>query len=188
MTGIRGKDWIVLRTAPSSTVKLARALEWAAYDVWTPVQTVDKRWPRSTKRRSVDVPLTPTFVFVQAHHLDEMQAIIDAPTSPYPLFSILRLHGHLGNIRDRDLEPLREEERKAAIKPPEPVYVPGDEVTCDQAGFEGLTGIVEGVDGKLTAVLFPGKLGVAVKITTSNLVPVHVESPQPEQGTAAQAA
>lgn len=180
-------DWCILRSPPSLTIRLTDALGAAGYTAWTPVEIVVRRVARSRKRIERRLPITPSFVFASYSSLTELIALARSESMThlvwdrdqrrmvqrgFPQFTVFRSMGAYPRISDASLNPLRliERRRKPAVKPTE--FKVGDEVQYPDAGFEGLTGKVEGVRGRYTLVIFPG-LPIAVQIDPRFLRPAQ---------------
>jgi hypothetical protein len=142
--------------------------------------------PRSRKRIERPIPITPSFVFVSRDRLTELIALARSASlnhliwdkeqrrmvqRGFPQFTVFRSMGAYPRIPDASLNPLRsiERRRKPAVKPTS--FAIGDQVQYPDAGFEGLTGKVEGIKGRYTLVQFPG-LPIAVQIDPRYLQPV----------------
>src|SRR4051812_17798890 len=107
IAGDDDRRWCILRTAASSTLPLAEALNEDGFEVWTPTQTMVRRRPRSKQVREVTVPMMPTFLFAPAQQLSALMDIILSPVSPYAGFSIFRYLDRIPLIADMSLNPLR---------------------------------------------------------------------------------
>lgn len=171
-------DWCILRTSPSQTLKLAASLQEAGYEVWTPVEIVTRRLPRSRRRIEQMVPITPSFVFAAQESLGELIALARSAALShlvwdkverrmvqrgFPQFTLFRSMGAYPRVSDASLDPLRALERrlKPIVKPT--TFALGDDVIYPDAGFQGLAGVVVGVRGRYTLVQFPG-LPISVQI------------------------
>lgn len=172
--GKRPVRWCILRTAGQRTVPLAASLAAAGFEAWTPQQTQSRRLPRGSKAKVERiVSMMPTFVFVRADTLPDLVDIMALPVSPHPPFSIFRWNGRIPLIGDSEIEGLRTEERKVIPKAKQRVFTPGEKVHLPEgAAFGGLTGVVEGRDGKHTLVCFGG--ATSFKIATFLLQPGDV--------------
>lgn len=168
-------SWIVLRCSGRSTLRLAETLTQDGFSCWSPIERVRERGRRGKQ----SVPLLPTFVFASACHLWSLVALSEDPMSRHDGFSVMRHGCGLGYpiIRDSELDAVRKEERdlldaahRAALKAAPPKVEKGDEVRCPEAGFDGMTGIVESADKKFAWVRFPGAIRPA-KIATYLLQP-----------------
>lgn len=116
--------WIVLRTGGPRTLRLADSLRRAGVDAWTPRRTFRRPVPgakpnASGQRPTQDLegPILPTFVFARAAQVRTLEALEQEQANPHvasahPPFSILRHRGDVPFVRDRDVEGLREEERR----------------------------------------------------------------------------
>ena len=169
--------WCILRTGGQRTIPVARSLAGAGLKVWTPVEVKDWRRPRSKEVKERELAIMPTFVFVRADQINEVRAILSAPVSPHPPFSIFTWGGKIPVIADRSIASIRsDEEMKAAARSREMErrerdrlrkqrfdFPEGSSVTApDQAAFVGLTGVVEACDGKQAVVIFGGALRVEI--------------------------
>jgi transcription antitermination factor NusG len=167
--------WCILRTAGGSTLRLAESLRTSGIEAWTPTEVQMRRIPRSRSRRERTVAILPTFVFARARHILDLRALAKATVKAQPDFSVFVYKGGERAVADRDLEPLREVERKAARrtrkveKPGEAdPYPVGTGVRLDTTAFAGMAGVVEKSDRKLTIVCFPNSVA-SVTIPTSIL-------------------
>ena len=115
---MRCSRWCILRTSGGQTLPLVRSLRDAGYEAWSPARTIRRvLFPgkKAEKRIEIDVPILPTFVFVQERHVDALALITRLPISPYPAFSVFHHGGRVPLIGDGQIAGLRaEEEREAA--------------------------------------------------------------------------
>jgi hypothetical protein len=192
--------WCILRTSGARTLSLARSLEQAGYEVWTPVETHVRRKPRSTARTEHDAPIMPTFVFARARHLPELARCLAMPLNPHPQFSIFHYLDRIPLLADAELSALRVAEDRAKVRTADrrakrkssgKVIPAGTEVSVSDGSWTGMSGVVEESEGKFALVAFGGR--VRVKIATFLLERSGVEQTQPTGhegllGNAAQAA
>jgi transcription antitermination factor NusG len=169
-------DWCILRMAGSRTLALAQSLAKAGYDVWTPVETQERRLPRSKAKVTREVVLMPTYVFARARQLRDLLAETMAPVSDHPAFTVFRHGDRFPLISDRSLDPLRVAERKGTPLEKVRQFDQGERVKLTERGFEGLSGIVETTKGQYTMVCFPGFV-IPIKVATMHLLP-EVDSAQ----------
>jgi len=177
-------DWCILRTAPSRTITLAKALDDAGFGAWTPSELVVVRNGPTRKREERAVPITPTFVFAPYDRLGDLRALVQSPSQTWlawdpelqrmvmrgiPYFTLFRFDGRFPAIADRALAPLRLIERRRAPRVLPTVFHAGQQVRVADGGFEGLTGTVEGSKGRLVEVTFPG-FPIAVQIDPRHLL------------------
>ena len=192
--------WCILRTSGARTLPLARSLESAGLDVWTPVETQVRRKPRSTARTEHDLPIMPTFVFARARHLPELAQCLALPVNPHPGFSVFHYLDRIPLLANTELSALRAAEDRAKVRAADrrakgrasgKVIPTGTEVSVSDGSWTGMSGVVEDGDGKFALVAFGGRL--RVKIATFLLERTGVEQTQPvgregPAGPAAQAA
>jgi hypothetical protein len=165
--------WAILRTAPSQTLRLAASLTDAGFEAWSPVETIQRRAREGAKPEDVTVPLTPSFVFVRADRLMDLIELSHSPSLNYrvwgpeqrrmvtrghPCFRLFRHLGEFALVRDSQLNPLRNIERKRKPKPVASEVPIGARVRLIDAGFEGLWGTVHRSGKSYTRVLIDGWL------------------------------
>lgn len=166
--GQRERGWCILRTSPGRTLTLARSLADAGYDVWTPTETVVQQ--RKTRQKAAierEAPIMPTFVFVRANRVRDLQRVLALPVNPHPQFSIFRYAGGVPLVADAEIVGLRAAEERAkrrAMKSKRKSFDIGERVRANDGAWTGLSGIIEGVDGKFALVFF-GR-GIPVSIAT----------------------
>jgi transcription antitermination factor NusG len=183
----RDRDWCILRTSPGRTLGVAAALREGGFDVWTPIVTEVRREGRSRKRVDHDTALTPSFIFARWEHRDQLASMSMSPAQTYqvwdkelrrmvtqgiPQFTLFRHLGAYPPIADRALEPLRRIERAAKPKSKVRTFQAGEAVQYPDAGFEGLIGTVEGLQGRYALVSFPG-FPIVVQIDARHLLPLQ---------------
>jgi transcriptional antiterminator NusG len=157
-------------------MRLAASLQEAGVSAWTPTQHVRRRVPRSKSVEHRIAPLAPTYVFVSADHLSELQKTERAAFSIHPRFSIFRHCGAPVFVKHRALHPLRVLQQqsyadalpnsgKRPSKRDGAHYDVGDRVAFTTGSFAGFEGFVEQSDGfitKVTISLFGRAQGVSV--------------------------
>lgn len=177
--------WAILRTSGARTLALARSLNKADYEAWTPSAEQKRRQPRSQITRVVEVPIVPSFVFVRSDRLQDILTTIAAPSHSHPQFSVFRHGGKIPLVTDRDIEALRQMEgryRKQAARSKRRAYVMGQRVRIVEGMLSGMTGIVE--EPGRDPVINLGA-GWRMKIATWLLMPDGVDNPPAQMGTAA---
>lgn len=175
-------SWIILRTAPRSTLGLAQSLSDAGHEAWTPRETLLINRTRTKAGDERDAPIMPSFVFVRAEHLTALHMARMFWPSRHPRFSFFRNAGMTPELHDAAIEPLRQMERDAAerhemrrrrVRKP-PTFSAGQTVKVDQTAFTGLEGVVKDQAGADVLVCFGGK--VTMKINAWRLLPNSVGS------------
>lgn len=192
-----GRDprlWCILRTSGPRTLPVAKSLAAAGFEVWTPVETNDRRRPRSKVRIEFDAPIMPTFVFARADRLRDLEEAAVAPTNEHPPFSVFRWAGKIPLVSDAQIASLRAAEDRATarteaahrrdrLQADRKFFNPGEQVKVTEGSFSGLSGMVEDGDGKFTFVAFGGSM--RVKIASFLLASDQVEAGQLCMSTAA---
>jgi transcription antitermination factor NusG len=147
------ESWLVLRTAGRSTLALAGSLGRDGFEVWTPVVTQKIRVPRVNVRRDVKLPLLPSFVFARGKHLVDLLELAKS-SGKHRSFSVFHYLDRIPMIDDRNLEPLRDKERKAVPKKDAARFDRGSKVRVKSGAFEGLKGKVERCKSGYALVIF----------------------------------
>lgn len=191
-------NWIILRTQGRHTMRLAETLTEDGYEAWTPVETRVFRVPRMNARRTVKLPIMPSYVFARSEHLFDMielAAMVPKPRrSPRPEggtqpghadFSVMHYNDRIPVIEDRHLQSLRLIEAKRTPKAKAKPLIPGLSVMVKTEGgsFAGMRGKVERSDEGSTLVCFDSRL--TVKISTSLLLADEIGNKAPCFGLAA---
>jgi transcription antitermination factor NusG len=183
--------WCILRTSGPSTLRLTASLQAAGFDAWTPTEHVRRRVPRCKNTEYRVAPLAPTYVFVRAGHLAELQRIERADITPHPRFSIFRFRGETVFIRHGEMHPLRVLQQRSYVaslpstgrspgKPRGEPFTPGMTVSFAQGPLTGLEGYVETSDGRTTrlAITLFGRTS-AVEVETLHLRSLNVPAEKP---------
>ncbi len=171
-------DWIILRTAGRSTLNLAETLGQDGFEVWTPVETRTMPIPRKNVKRTIKLPIMPSYVFARALHLIDLIQMAAMPFKPrrasgrpaHPDFSVMHFCEGIPTIGELQLEALRYMEAKLTPRArAEITFAAGIEVKVKTEGgsFGGMKGVVRRSDHGLTLVCFDGRM--SVKIPTSLL-------------------
>ena len=190
-------DWVILRTKGRCTMRLAETLSEDGFEAWTPVETRNIRIPRANVRRTVRLPIMPSYVFVRAEHLIDMiqlaamkpkprrQTRREEPKPSHADFSVMHYHDHIPVIADHHLQSLRRNEEKRKPRQKAEPFVPGLSVRVKTEGgsFAGMKGWVERSDHGSTLVCFDGRM--TVKISTSLLCIDDIDIVRPCLGLAA---
>jgi len=174
----RPKDWIILRMAASRTLAVTTSLKAAGFEVWTPMETVSRRRPRSRAMTAQKVPAMPTYCFARSRHLLDLAAEAVSPTSNHPQFSIFQYNDRVVFVSDANLDPLRYGRQQARGKKgkPAPLWNPGETIRMTEGPFAGMSGIVEEVTGKLVLLCFPG-FNTPIHVSASLLLSDVIEGP-----------
>lgn len=175
-------DWCVLRTAGRLTLRLADTLDRDGFEVWTPIENRMLRIPRANVRRSIRLPIMPSYVFARSRHLVDLLEMASAD------FSVMRHNDHIPLIGDCELNGLRTIEVKRNPRKKSPRLPPGltVKVKIEGGSFAGMQGRVEDSDDTHTLVCFSDRL--MVKISTSLLQADDLGLIRSPMGTAARKA
>jgi hypothetical protein len=187
----RPEQWCILRTAPRSTLSLARSLGEDGYTAWTPTQVAMRMKSRRKAAEERPSPILPSFVFADADHLPRLALLRTRLTTMHVGFSIFRYAGRIPLIADGSLEQLRKQERRAAERHEvakrrslaAPAFQAGQRVRVDNAAWTGLEGVVKQQHGEYVLVCFGGS--IMIKISAWLLNPNDISIAQPIMGAAA---
>ena len=170
-----GTSWCVVRTQGAQTLALAKSLQEAGYQAWTPAETVIRRARRSHPAQEISVPLMPGLIFVNWDKLTDLIAL-SRNAMPYlrwdpgqgrhvtrgiPHFRILQI-GSTGEgrtyarVSDRELAGLRQAEARAQVAVKRKTLRKGTPVRLAEGAYEGLRGTVEFVKGGYAHVQVQG--------------------------------
>ena len=157
-------SWFILRVSSSDTLGLLRSLIASGFDAWTPIERKRGRMPRTKATYDKEFALMPSYVFVNVHHLAEIQHLAMLPPRNMPRFTLFQYQGGVPLIADDQLDALRSEEgrlqgiyeRLCRKGKKGPKFNPGQVVRIDEGGFAGMEGIVEDQQGQFTLVNFDG--------------------------------
>ena len=106
--------WCILRTSGGRTLPLARSLQAAGIEAWTPSRTFLRRVPGKTNmKKEATVAILPTFVFARAVHVGDLAAIAVDPASNHPAFSVFRFAGRVPMLGARDVGGLQAAQAEA---------------------------------------------------------------------------
>lgn len=177
--------WIILRTAPRSTLRLADTLNAAGFEAWTPRETRERLTGKRRDLTEFEAAILPQYVFADQEREAELLAMARAPEAGHiawdaklrrmvargiPHFSVFKSDGRPKVLDDRALGAMRRLEaelreqaerrilrRMARILPkgPPPKFTAGQQVVVDGA-YEGLTlTVAENNEGKLVKLSHP---------------------------------
>lgn len=165
------KKWCILTTSPARTLQVEKSLKEAGFDVWTPKATERRRIGRKREQIEQCFAVAPGYLFADA---DQLHRLVSASKSTgqeyrrwdrearrmvahcHPPFSVFRFQNEFALITDAALDPLRLAEGRAKAVTHKTLVELGKQVRFPGAGFEGLTGIVDGIKGSFAIVRFPG--------------------------------
>lgn len=178
-------SWIILRTSGRHTMRLAESLSQDGYEAWTPIETRMLRIPRANVRRTVKLPIMPSYVFARAQYLIDLIQLAEMRTPTHADFSVMHFHDRIPVIAEHHLQGLRLIEAKRTPRKKAAPLTPGLSVRVKTEGgsFAGMKGRVERSNEGMTLVCFDSRL--TVKIATSLLDPDGLGFERPCLGMAA---
>ena len=157
-------SWFILRMASGDTLSVLKGLLKAGYDAWTPIERRRGRMPRTRTAYDKEFALMPSYVFVNIHHLAEIQHMALVPPRNIPRFTLFQYQGGVPLIADNQLDALRYEEGRLqavydrALRKGKkgPRFNPGETIRIEEGPFAGMDGIVTDQTGQFTLVNFAG--------------------------------
>lgn len=170
-----GLRWFAIQTRSRHEKRVTADLREKAVEAYLPLRSVEHQW--SDRRKVVDLPLFPGYVFVRISG----DAIARVP--------VLQTDGVLGFLGIRGIGVPIPEEEIAAIQTvlrekipvePHPFVKVGEKVRICGGSLDGLEGLLTGVDGKRNLVVSIDLIerSVAIRISGFKVVPV---SPEPQR-------
>lgn len=169
-------SWIILRTSGRHTMRLAESLSEDGFEAWTPVETRTIRVPRANVRRTVYLPIMPSYVFARAQHLIDLIQLGAKRAD----FSVMHYHDRIPVIADHHLQSLRFiEAKRTPRKKADRTFAKGISVRVNTEGgsFAGMKGKVERSDTGTTLVCFDSRLTVKISTSLLSLDELDIDSP-----------
>jgi transcription termination/antitermination protein NusG len=172
-----GLRWFAIQTRSRHEKRVTADLREKSVEAYLPLRSVEHQW--SDRRKMVDLPLFPGYVFVKISG--------DAPAR----VPVLQTDGVLGFLGVRGIGVPIPEEEIAAIQTvlrekipvePHPFVQVGEKVRICGGSLDGLEGLLTGVEGTKNLVVSIDSIerSVAIRISGFNVVPVSA-GPQPCQ-------
>lgn len=172
------QGWCILRTCSRHTLTLAESLAKDGFEVWTPIETKTIRVPRANAKRTVLLPIMPSYIFARVHHLIDLLQLADMPVKPrrgaglrdaaHAGFSVLHAFDRIPIVADRHLNELRRLEAKRTPIKKAPYSFPRNASARVEKGiFGGMVGVV--VRSTPAATILRFEKGFPVEIPTSLL-------------------
>lgn len=191
-------NWCILRTSSSRAMALVDELTKEGFEVWAPIDEIEKPRPRSTELRRITVAILGGFVFARYQHVADLLRLSRSPgmshqvwdatlrrmvTRGLPYFSVVLRDGHASVVSDASLAGLRKVEaqlkvlaeqrrERARRRGPVPQFAVGQIVRLAGA-FEGLDMVVEGMDRAMVRLAWPDSMLPAAQISAWKLEAVE---------------
>lgn len=180
-------SWIILRTRGRHTLRLVESLSEDGFEAWTPIETKIFHVPRLNSKRTVRLPIMPSYVFAGAHNLIDLIQLAAMKVKPrkhhapaHADFSIMRLHDRIPVIADGHLQSLRllEAKRTPKMKALQR-FASGVSVRVKIEGgsFAGMKGRVEQSDYGMTLVCFDNRMTVKIDTSLLSIDELRIERP-----------
>ena len=142
------KSWYAIRTRPRFEKKVVGELQYKEVETFLPLSNVTRQW--SDRKAQVQLPIFPGYVFVRI-----------AASLPNRV-TILRTNGVLNFVGPRDVgAPINDEEIESVRAivgqgvefEPYPYLHTGDKVCIRGGPLEGVTGVLEAINGDKSLVI-----------------------------------
>lgn len=168
-------NWYALRTNPRAEKKVAERLTQAGFHVYLPLVTTLKIW--SDRKKKVQTPLIPSFVFVKTTPTELFNTLSIPGTA-----SVLRYLGKPAIVRNEEIENLKILMNDAEqVAPCNGINIQqGEEVEVIRGPFVGLTAHAVQVQGKYRIIVNIAALGAAFNVN----IPLSFVQPQKLRATA----
>lgn len=147
------RHWLILRCSARLTLRIAEEINADGIAAWTPSEVMRPKIPKRRARVTLCQPILPRFVFADASRLLDLLAMSH---KPFAGFTLMVDGARYALVRDEALNPLRTEEGKRERNRLRNIQVAplahGRRVAMPKGAWEGLSGIVEKSNGKVTKV------------------------------------
>jgi transcriptional antiterminator RfaH len=146
------KHWMVIYTKPRAEKKVEKRLIERGIEAYCPTYTRQKQW--SDRKKKVELPLLPSYVFVRVSELERTQVLQDPGA-----MNFLFWQGKPAVVRTQEVEVLKSEMNDFVI----PEAQAGDYITIEQGAFKGQEGKVKHVSGNSIVVVLES-LNLTIRI------------------------
>jgi len=144
--GVATNGWLVLYTKPRTEKKLSERLERQGFQVYCPLKTVLRQW--SDRKKKVQVPIFPSYVFVKPENEAERQKILFDPQAVNYVYWL----GKPAVVSEKEMTEVQTFLQNGLTE--------GLDIDCVQIGQ----------DIEIDAGVFKGQTGVVKSVTSSKLV------------------
>jgi transcriptional antiterminator NusG len=161
--------WFAIQTRSRHEKRVTAGLREKAVEVYLPLSSADHQW--SDRRKVVELPLFPGYVFVKIAH--------EAPAR-VPVLQTDGVLGFLGvrgvgvPIPDEEIATIQTVLREKLPVEPHPFVQVGEKVRICGGSLDGLEGLLTGMEGKKNLVVSIDLIerSVAIRISGFRVVPV----------------
>ncbi len=130
------RNWLVVYTKPRSEKKVEQRLIENGIEAYCPTYKTLKQW--SDRKKKVEEPLLPSYVFVKVTELERIEVLKDPGA-----LNFIFWQGKPAVVRPQELESLRSEMNDFVI----PEAQVGNLVIIDHGAFQGQKGKVKLISG-----------------------------------------
>jgi transcriptional antiterminator RfaH len=126
------KHWMVIYTKPRAEKKVEQRLLERGIEAYCPTYTTLKQW--SDRKKKVELPLLPSYVFVKTNELERMQILQDPGAMNFVFWQ-----GKPAVVRTQEIEALQQEMQDFLV----PEAEVGDYIVIEEGAFKGQEGKVK---------------------------------------------
>lgn len=172
-----GSAWYACYTRGRHEKKVASHLGSRKIETFLPVQRLDVQW--SDRRKTVDLPLFPSYVFAKFPTIELPQVL-----NTRGLVTVLRTGGRLAAIPDQEIENVRRFADVVTdhriVPEREPLVEAGDRVRVVTGPFEGIEGVAVLRRGRRRLLVALGTVAeaLAVDLDGASLQVIGAGSPR----------
>ena len=150
-------SWFVLSIKSRNEKKAAGRLQELGITVYCPLVTESRQW--SDRKKKVEVPLIPSYIFVQLDEKDR-ELVFQVPAVVRYLYWL----GRPAIVRDKEIEILKKWLESGQLDTSMENLQPGDKIAIEQGPFKGKEGFVKVVSNNSLELLLLD-LGVKIILT-----------------------
>ncbi len=126
------KQWMAIYTMPRAEKKVEVRLLNIGIEAYCPTYTTLRQW--SDRKKKVELPLIPSYVFVHVHERERLTVLED-----FGVRNFVYWQGKPGIIRDAEIEALKSELNDFEV----PEAQVGDYIVIEEGAFKGQEGKVK---------------------------------------------
>jgi transcriptional antiterminator RfaH len=146
------KPWMVIYTKPRAEKKVEQRLIERGIEAYCPTFTTLKQW--SDRKKKVELPLLPSYVFVRINELERTQVLQDPGAMNFVFWQ-----GKPAVVRPQEVEALKTEMQDFVI----PEAQVGDCIVIEHGAFKGHEGLVKQISGKRIVVVLES-LNITIRL------------------------
>jgi transcriptional antiterminator RfaH len=146
------KYWMIIYTKPRAEKKVEQRLIERGIEAYCPTYITLKQW--SDRKKKVELPLLPSYVFVKTNELERMLIIQESGAMNFVFWQ-----GKPAVVRTQEIKALQKEMLDILV----PEAEVGDYIVIEEGPFKGTSGKVKHVS-KNQVVLVLENLGILIRL------------------------